>query len=220
MGTLPESRTASPTSVTAYVDKENAKGIPSVPIDDETISLSKRVRFQVDEDGEIDEDICSLSFPEHILTPEDIKVCWYSRADRHQFKADIPLDCRECLASIPEYRKAALKVCELASRDEYESMLNEYRDDLRIVVDGQARGFERFLLYRLNIPRSTSKTNVSAVMMTQRLIRELTTATYTDEEVWILIAEQYRVNAQYATRWALLLAEGDAADARAYSAAC
>lgn len=219
MGASPEAE-ASPTSVTIFVDKETAKNLPLLPCITETSSGSKRVRFQVDENGEIDEDVSSRSFPMHALTPDDIKVCWYNRKERSQLKSNIPSECRVCVLNHPEYCRAAMKVCAMASRREYASLLNDNLDALHVVVNGEARGLERYLFHRMNLPRKSCKTNVHAVLRTQKLIRELPAATYSDEAVATLIAEQYHVNAQYAKRWSLVLAEGDAIDARAYSDAC
>ena len=219
MGTSPEAD-ASPTSVTVFVDKETSKGIPLLPDITEAGPDSKRVRFQVDANGEIDEDVSIRSFPKHKLTPDDIKVCWYNRKERKQLKADIPWECRDCVQNHPEYCRAAMKVCAIASRTEFASLLHDNRDALLVVVNGQARGLERYLFHRMNLPRKSCKTNVYAVLRTQKLIRELTTGTYSDDAVASLIAEQYHVNAQYAIRWSRVLAEGDAMDARAYSDVC
>jgi hypothetical protein len=219
MGTSP-SGNASPRSVTSFVDSATAKCIPMLPDMTKKNSVSKRVRFQVDDDGDIDEDVSIHSFPKHQLTAEDIRVCWYGREERKQLKGGIPSQCRDCIHNLPEYRRAALKVCALASRHEYASLLDENRDALRILAHEQARGLERSLFARMNLPRKSSKNNVYAVLHTQRLIRELTTAVYTYDEVAMLISEQYNVNSQYAIRWALILAEADAADAQKESDVC
>lgn len=205
---------ASPTSVTNLIDKKTAQHIPMLPNVTKSISASKRVRFQVNKNGEIDEDISIRSFPKHQLTAEDVKVCWYGRQERRQLKSDIPLECLDCRHSLPKYRGAALKVWVLASCEEYSSLLQTSLDALKIIVDGKARGLERPMFARMNLPRRSSKPNVREVLHMQKFLQEIKSGTYSYDDASALIAEQSRFNSQNAVRWAQILAEGDAIDAQ------
>jgi hypothetical protein len=213
--------TSSPTSSIAFLDLGATKDI-ALLLDDDVDATApepqlKQVRFQIDRSGEIYEQVTVQSFAKHQLTTEDISNGWYSRMELRQMKADVPLECRELLQGLPHYYQAAVDVCTVAARaNDYESTLTEHIDSLLRVVDGEVRGLERPLLYRLNLPRSPCKRIAAAVLSTQATIRTLATEEDTEEEIAALIAKQYRYNCKYAVRWALILAAGDELEAREY----
>jgi hypothetical protein len=182
----------------------------------------KRVRFQVDEDGDIDEGVCLYSFPDYKLTPKLIKECWYRKEDRVQSKLEIQRRSSEHRTSISnsdEYREAMVAAiaflvrCDDDAEDETQ-LSNEVLNAMTIIVQADTRGMERPLQFHMGLPRISTKTNVHAVLQTQTLIRELDSSNYDEFEVEELIADQCMNQSQYGIRWAKMIAQGDAEDAR------
>jgi len=177
-------------------------------------SDKKKVRFVVDEDGDIDEEISLQSYPKHDLTAEDLTTLWWTKLERHQLKASIPVQCRQIMQEFPQYRRAALKLCALSSRPDYASILETSaptRDSLALLTRHAVRGLERPLFYRMALPRKSSKSYVSLVLRTQQLLRDLEDDVdlYSSDEKAQLIADQYRQNAQSAIRFAEILGAVD-----------
>jgi len=218
-------------------DEESLDCLPSVPISDdesedtyslETVDVSddefaehwseepssttKKVHFLVDEDGDIDEDVSLKSYPKHQLSPQDIPKLWWSRQDRRECKASIPQQCREIMRDFPQYRRAALKLCALASRKDYADLISSNavtRDSLPLLTRGSVRGLERPLFFRMALPRKASKSYVLAILRTQDLLKELEGDVYSDDDKAQLISDQYRENSQFAVRFAQILAVAD-----------
>ena len=227
---------SSPVSVTKIFDDECIiNTIDELPYgdnyDDEldeffacTSKQKKRVRFQLDEDGSIEEGVCLYSFPDYKLTAKLVKECWYSKADRVQTKAEIQTQCRENATSIPnieEYHDAMVAAISylVQSDDDAEDPV-ELSEEMLIamttIAQVETRGMERTLQFHMGIPRIGTKTNVHAVLRVQTLIRELDSSKYDEFEVEELIADQSFINSQYGVRWAKMIALGDAANVRKY----
>jgi hypothetical protein len=179
----------------------------------------KRVRFQLDEDGNIEEGVCLYSFPDYKLTYKLVKECWYSKDDRVQAKAEIQKQCKENATTIPnieEYHDAMVTAisylvqCDDDAEDPME-LNDEILNAMKTIAQGETRGMERSLQFHLGIPRIGTKTNVHAVLRVQTLIRELDSSKYDEFEVEELIADQSIINSQYGVRWAKMIALGDAA---------
>lgn len=180
---------------------------------DEPSSVTKKVRFLVDEDGDIDEDVTLKSYPKHELTPQDITKLWWSKADRREAKASIPRECRDIIQVFPQYRRAALKLCALASRKDYAELISSHevtRQSLPLLTRGTVRGLERPMFFRMALPRKPGKTYVNAILRTQSLLRDLEGDVYSEEEKAELISDQYRENSRFAVRFAEILAVADA----------
>jgi hypothetical protein len=187
---------------------------------DQTRKQEKRVRFLLDEYGEIDEGVCLYSFPDYKITSKLIKECWYKKEDRIQAKMELQEVCREYETSITnstEYRDAMFKAITylVQSDDDVEDPILPNDDMLQAmvtIVQGETRGMERSMQFHMGLPRISTKTNVHAVLRTQALIRELDTTKYDEGEVDELIADQCIMNSQYGVRWAKMIALGDAED--------
>ena len=223
-----------------FNDDESLDCLPSIPISDDdesddTISLEtaefgegefteiwcneqnkdgkKRVRFLCDEDGDIDEDVTLKSYPNYQLSPKDISNLWWSRKDRLEVKNSIPFQCLQIMRDSPQYRRAALKLCALASRKDYMELIENNAatwENLPHLTQGTIRGLERPLFFRMALPRKVSKSYVHAVLRTQSLLQNLEGDVYSDDEKNQLIADQYRENASFAVRFAGILAIADA----------
>ena len=184
----------------------------------------KRVRFQLDDDGNIEEGVCLYSFPDYKLTYKLVKECWYSKDDRMQAKAEIQKQCREnatSIANIQEYHDAMVAAINylVQSDDDAEDPIELNTDILNVmttIAQGETRGMERSLQFHLGIPRIGTKTNVHAVLRVQTLIRELDSSKYDEFEVEELTADQSIINSQYGVRWAKMIALGDAAQVQKY----
>jgi hypothetical protein len=210
--------TASPTSSMMFLDLDVSKQLSLILEDTEAARPPKRVRFTLDREGEVCGEVTIKSFTQHVLTEEDIADGWYSRTELRQMKADVPLECREYIQNIPEYYDAAVSVIGVAARTDFESVLHQNWESLQVLVDGEVRGLERPILFRLNLPRSPCKRVVAAVICTQATIRTLATEEDSDDDIAAVIAKQYMLNSKYAIRWAIILAAGDEKEAREYAA--
>lgn len=220
----------SPVSVTnAFGDESLIQSIDALPYHDydeemddfffrNSSQSKKKVRFQMDEDGNIEEGVCLYSFPDYKLTHKLVKECWYAKDDRIQTKADIQKQCREhatSISNIKEYHDAMVNAITylVQSGDDAEDPI-ELADDLlkamTIIAQVETRGMERSLQFHMGIPRIGTKTNVHAVLRVQKLIRELDSSHYDEFEVEELIADQSIINSQYGARWAKMIALGDA----------
>jgi hypothetical protein len=223
----------SPVSVAKIFDDEcllnTIDNLPYNDYDDEldeffacTMKQKKRVRFQLDEDGNVEEDVCLYSFPDYKLTSKLVKECWYSKDDRIQAKAEIQKQCREHATSIPnveEYHDAMVAAITylVQSDDDAEDPIELSEDMMNAmttIAQVETRGMERSLQFHMGIPRIGTKTNVHAVLRVQTLIRELDSSKYDEFEVEELIADQSIINSQYGIRWAKMIALGDAANAK------
>jgi hypothetical protein len=178
----------------------------------------KRVRFQLDEDGNIEEGVCLYSFPDYKLTQKLVKECWYSKDDRIQTKAEIQKQCKENATTVPnieEYHDAMVTAitylvqCDDDAEDPIE-LSDEMLNVMTTIAQCETRGMERSLQFHLGLPRIGTKTNVHAVLRVQTLIRELDSSKYDEFEVEELIADQSIINSQYGVRWAKMIAMGDA----------
>jgi len=219
-------RIESPTSVTAFF--MDGESLPSIPLsDDEWMEESsvvlppakKQVRFEEDEAGDIVEDISLKSFPKYQLTPADIDKLWWTKFERRDLKNSVPELCRDLMRYLPQYRRAAMKLCALASRRDYFNLLDSNVEStvsaLELLTADGARGLERPLFYRMALPRKSSKSHVYAVLRTQQLIRDLEGEdVYNQDEKADLIADQYRENSQFAVRFAQILGVADEMEAR------
>ena len=225
----------SPVSVTnVFGDEYLLKTIDNLPYndyDDEvdeffacTSKQKKHVRFQLDEDGNIEEGLCLYSFPDYKLTYKLVKECWYSKDDRIQTKAEIQKQCREHATSIPDieqYHDAMVTAinCLVQCDDEAEDIIelsDDILDVMTTIAQCETRGMERSLQFHLGIPRICTKTNVHAVLRVQALIRELDSSSYGEFEVEELVADQSIINSQYGVRWAKMIALGDAVHAQKF----
>ena len=227
---------ASPVSVTAVLDREQAlKKISQIPYydDDSEIhepnsspKLSKRnqkkkVRFLLDEDGNIEEGLSLYSFPDFKLTPKMIQECWYSKEDRLRSKFQIHKFCREFATSLEDHQAyfdaMSTAISFLAHSDDEHEDSTYLTDDalqaMTFLVSGETRGMERSMQFHMSLPRISTKTNVQAVLRTQTLLRELGSDKYDLDEVEELIADQCIMNSQLGVRWAKMVAQGDAVDA-------
>lgn len=224
---------ASPVSVSSVLDREHAlKKIGRIPFcevdcDVETRTvLEKKVRFRMDEDGNIDEELCLHSFPDYKLTPKVIQECWYSKEDRLRSKFQIYKFCQEhetSFADYQEYYDAMLtSLAFLAQSDDDHEDSTYLTDDvlqaMTFLVGGETRGIERSMQFHMSLPRISTKTNVQAVLRTQTLLRELGSSKCDANEMEELIADQSMVNSQRGVRWAKMIAQGDAIDAWLYLA--
>ena len=185
---------------------------------------NKRVRFQVDDDGNIDEDVCLYSFPDYKLTSKLVKECWYCKGDRIDTKAEIQKQCREhatSIANVEEYHDAMVAAisylvqCDDDAEDPIE-LSEEMLKAMTTIAQVETRGMERSLQFHMGIPRIGTKTNVHAVLRVQTLIRELDSSNYDEFEVEELIADQSIINSQYGIRWAKMIALGDVVNVRKY----
>lgn len=226
--------TGSPVSVTSFVQNsllgplKQSLGLiePISDDDDTTIATSvtpeppKRVHFRVDDAGEIEEELSAQSISALELTPDIIAELWYSRAERRAFKEAVHDKCR--MQSSATYRRAALKVCALAARPDFEGPLSDdryYRDAVAVIVNPEVRGMERPLFQTLMLPRRSSRLHVQSVLRTQEILKEgyagdggNSTAAYSFEEMEAIIAANYSKRTNYAIRFALILGMGDIED--------
>jgi hypothetical protein len=178
----------------------------------------KRVRFLLDEYGDIDEGVCLYSFPDYKLTSKLIKECWYKKEERIQAKLELQEACREHETTITnsiEYRDAMVKAITylVQSDDDAEDTISLDPDLLQAmvtIVQSDTRGMERSMQFHMGLPRISTKTNIHAVLRIQALIRELDSTKYDEHEVDELIADQCLTNSQYGIRWAKMIAHGDA----------
>jgi hypothetical protein len=160
-----------------------------------TTSNKKMVRFFVDDNDEIVEQLSRHSFARYRLSEQDKRMCWYSKKERNAFKQGIPMECRDLARAFPQYRRAALKLFAAASYSScrHDDWVRHYCDfldgaeeektstnyvrgiavPLRILGDPQLRGLERAMFARMLLPRRSCKPNVLAVLRTQQLFREL-----------------------------------------------
>lgn len=227
---------ASPVSVTAVLDRKQVlKKIGQIPyceVDCAVDPLSvvsnhshycptKKVRFLLDEDGNIDEELSLYSFPDFKLTPKMIQECWYSKEDRLRSKFQIHKFCREHETSFSnhqEYHNAmSAAIAFLTESDDDHEDSTYLTDDvlhaMTFLAGGETRGMERSMQFHMSFPRISTKTNVHAVLRTQTLLRELGSDKYDVHEVEELIADQCMANSQLGVRWAKMMAQGDAIDA-------
>lgn len=208
---------ASPTCVTRFLDLDTlARKIPECTLDiDSKRARRKNVRFLLDQNGSIATN--DVSYSSYTLCNDDIRRCWYSRKDIRQMKCDIPLYSYECLQTLPTYRATALKVCCVASRGESNlPITKDFTKSLRIVTDGEARGLERSIFRRLNLPQTNCKRVVTALLNLQEAIRAISNESDTEDEIADLMAQQCISNSEYSKRWAILLAMGDEEESKEY----
>ena len=240
---------SSPKSVSDFFlfhDDDSFDRLPSAPLSDDESDVSletfgfdsdafsenwcqessgegkKSVRFLCDEDGAISEDVTLKSYPKHQLSQKDVTNLWWSRRDRRELKNSVPHHCVQIIHSFPQYRRAALQLCSLASRKDHMDLIANNaatRQALPLLTHGDVRGLERPLFYRLALPRRITKTHVQAVLRTQSLLRDMDGDFYSADEKAQLIADQYRENAQFAIRFAKILAIADAMEAKSEDAA-
>lgn len=231
-------RTESPQSITAiFLDEQRFdEHLPRVPISDDECSATetlttitttcneqnavnkplsshqKYVRFQLDEDGDIDEEISLKSFSKYQLTQQDMTLLWWSKEQRRQLKTSIPNQCKEICKQLPLYRRALHKLCTLASRKEYADLLDSDSalESLESLADARVRGLERPMLYKYALPRRSSKSYTQLLLKTQQMLRDMFDDEYTAEEKAQVLADQYRINARPSVRFAEILAIADA----------
>jgi hypothetical protein len=179
--------------------------------DDEYVETNevrpRRVRFQMNHDGEIDEQLGLPSFPTYELTPNLIKKCWYSKMERQAFKAEFPVKCR-MLATV-EYRRSAIKVAALASRSDALEILE--RDEvsqkaLSVLVSPEARGMERAMMVLMMLPRKMMKAHSQNVVVLQNYQRN---NGFTIDEMSEALAEVAGASSSSCVRMACILARGD-----------
>jgi hypothetical protein len=226
---------ASPVSVTSVFDNEQAlQTIPIIPYPEDDSDFdqlhtctsllashkTKKVRFLLDDDGNIDEGLSLYSFPTYKLTPKLIQECWYHKEDRLRSKFLIQKQCREFETSPSEhmeYRDAMVTAITFLVEcdDEHEDpthLTGDVLEAIAVIARGETRGTERSMQFHMSLPRISTKTNVHAVLRTQALLRELDATKYDANEVEELIADQCVVNSQLGIRWAKIMAQGDAID--------
>lgn len=223
----------SPVSVTGFVDgvetiKESLRLLEMNDLDsdedlscDSTIATdsesdssteasdTRRVCFQVDQDDNIVELVTEKSYANYELTPDLVANCWYNKKQRREFKAEVYATCREI--GNPEYRRAALRMCTLAADPEYSQLLARDQHSRRSVdhlSNPDYRGIERPMFQVLMLPRKAAKSHVLALLQVQQIMRsKLRDRDCNRDEMERVMAETYRRRAQYATRFAILLAQ-------------
>jgi hypothetical protein len=167
----------------------------------------RRVRFQMNDDGEIDEQLGVPSFPTYELTPNLIKKCWYSRMERQGFKAEFPMKCR-FLATL-EYRRSAIKIAALASRSDALEVLERdqtVQKALSVLVDPEARGMERAMMVLMMLPRKMMKAHSQNIIILQNYQRR---NDFTIDEMAQALAEVATASSGSCVRMACILARGD-----------
>jgi hypothetical protein len=197
-------------------ESETIAQVPEVPAEESRNVKPRRVGFHTDANGEVLRHVSLHPLP---LTLRDIKHFWWSRkelkATREEAKSVIGYTVKFC----PEYREAAqqllFKFGGLDPSMKGTAVAKGTRTDeeaVAILVRCKARGLEKPLLARMNIPCPIYRTSVFRLLKAQtRLDQEC--CCDANERVEVL-ARQYHDDTQAAVAWARLLADGDTMVAR------
>jgi len=178
--------------------------------------------------------------PDQLSKKVDRKMLWWGRKDRDLALAEMRNEAR-VLASDPEYRQACITVllhCKALSLTFEEECLGEdhgvlasarskktptppeVAEAVQILVDPNVRGLERACLQRLKLRapgrpcyfwRCNPVRATASVIQLQERLGSLADRTLSDLEKGCLLSVQYQPYGFYASTWAQLLAEGDAA---------
>jgi hypothetical protein len=181
-----------------------------VPVEESRNVKPRRVGFHTDANGEVLRHVSLHPLP---LTPKDIKDFWWSRQElkalREEAKTVIGYSVKFC----PDYREAAQQLLfkfgglDPALKGTAVKGTRTDEEAVAILVRCQARGLEKPLLARMDIPCPTNRTSVFRLLETQtRLVECCCDANERVE----LLARQYHGDTQAAVAWARLLADGDA----------
>jgi hypothetical protein len=209
-----EEDSISVTSYSTYSTTSSFDSDSSADTTSTTIEQTKKVRFQIDENDEIYENITSKSYSRYDLTPKDVRNAWWSRAERRQMRQSITEQCEFVVRNQPKYRRAALKTISIVSQHannaklETELSTPEFQDALQILVHPDARGLERDMFARLQIPRRNVQVHIITVLRTQEMLKDI--QGYSEDDKLQLIADQYSCNANFSKQLATVLAQGDA----------
>jgi hypothetical protein len=202
-------------SVTSYSTYSTTSSFDSsISSDTSTTEQTKKVRFQVDEHDEIYEHVTSKSFSRHELTPKDVRAAWWTKSERRHMRQSITEQCEIAVQNQPKYRRAALKTISVVSQHsnhgnlEAELSSPEFKEALQILVNPDARGLERNMFARLQIPRRNVQVHILTVLRTQEMLKDI--QGYSDDEKLQLIADQYSCNVEFSKQLAMVLAQGDA----------
>lgn len=177
-----------------------------------------RVRFRMDENGDILTDYITSHVPDDIKC-EDIQTSWWSKKELTEMKTRAKQYCRPFLYKRPDYRSAVIRMLlrcgtprtgEIPKIDGYlEHSESEEDEDLSTIVDGMHRGLEKRMISIMNLPFHFHKRSICVVLDIQSRLRAIDPSCFTADQKSKMIATQYAVNARYAKEWARKIAEGD-----------
>ena len=187
------------------------KDLESCP---EKKSDGKKVRFAVTSEGKIKPD--TTSAPSRLkLTPETIKVMWWTGDERQAMKRRAQRIGLRFLSITAKYHLAVeqmLSKCR-SEMGEGRSQFFPEKDAIRILIDHDARGLELAMISALNLDSCRHyhrcvKQSVVCVLNAQAMWK--CSNIKSSDEQWQMIATVLQQYSVVATRFARILAEGDA----------
>jgi hypothetical protein len=174
----------------------------------------KKVRFVVTSEGKIKPDIASP--PSRLkLTPETIKVLWWTGEERQAMKRRAQRIGLRFLSITAKYHLAVEQMLSKCRSEvgEGRSQFFAEKDAIRILIDHDARGLELAMISALNLDSCRHyhrcvKQSVICVLNAQSMWK--CSNLKSDDEQWQMIATVLQQYSVVATRFARILAEGDA----------
>jgi hypothetical protein len=174
----------------------------------------KKVRFAVTSEGKIQCE--SASPPSRLkLTPETIKVLWWTGEERQTMKRRAQRIGLRFLSITAKYHLAVEQMLSKCRSEVSESRSQYFpeKDAIRILIDHDARGLELAMISALNLDSCRHyhrcvKQSVICVLNAQAMWK--CSNLKSDDEQWQMIATVLQQYSVVATRFARILAEGDA----------
>lgn len=174
----------------------------------------KKVRFAESSEGTKNPE--TASFPSSLkLTPDTIKVLWWTGEERQTMKRRAQRIGLRFLSITAKYHLAVeqlLSKCKSESSDGRSQFFAE-KDAIRILINHDARGLELAMISALNLDscryyHRCVKQSVTCVLNAQAMWK--CSNLKSDDEQWQMIATMLQQYSVVATRFARILAEGDA----------
>ena len=174
----------------------------------------KKVRFAESSEGNMNPE--RASFPSRLkLTPETIKVLWWTAEERQTMKRRAQRIGLRFLSITAKYHLAVeqlLSKCKSVTGDDRSQYFAE-KEAIRILINHDARGLELAMISALNLDSCRHyhrcvKQSVTCVLNAQSMWK--CTNVKSDDEQWQMIATMLQQYSVVATRFARILAEGDA----------
>jgi hypothetical protein len=177
-------------------------------------NTGKKVRFAESSEGKnIPE---TASFPSGLkLTPETIKVLWWTGEERQKMKRRAQRIGLRFLSITAKYHLAVEQLLSKCKREDGNSRSQFFaeKDAIRILINHDARGLELAMISALNLDscryyHRCVKQSLTCVLNAQAMWK--CSILKSDDEQWQMIATMLQQYSVVATRFARILAEGDA----------
>ena len=179
-------------------------------------ATGKKVRFAVSPTGNIEPEV-AISPSKLCLTAETIKVLWWTGEERQAMKRRAQRIGLRFLSVTAKYHLAVEQMLSKCRGDMGEGRSQLFfaeKDAIRILIHHDARGLELAMISALNLDscrhyRRSVKQSVTCVLNAQAMLK-CSNLRSSDDDQWQMIATMVHQYSVIATRFARILAEGDA----------